>query len=66
MPVERLDMTEKDDIQCSEAFALGCETLELVGTMVCEDERVPELYHLLVGHVGDVLNAFFLAKQITE
>ena len=66
MPVERLDMSEQNDIQCRKAFALGIKGIKVVGTVVCQGKGVPELYHLFVGHVGDVLHTLTLAELIAE
>ena len=66
MPVERLDMSEHNDIQRRKAFALGVESVQIVGTVVRQGKGVPELYHLFVGHVGDILHTLFLAEQIAE
>ena len=66
MPVERLDMSEQNDIQRRKAFALGVESLEVVGTVVHLYKGFPVLYHLFVGHVGDILHTLFLAEQIAE
>ena len=66
MPVERLDMSEQNDIQCRKAFALGVESLEVVGTVVRQGKCIPELQHLFVGHVGDVLHTLTLAELIAE
>ena len=66
MPVERLDMSEQNDIQRRKAFALGVEGVQIVGTVVHLCKGVPELYHLLVGHVDDILHTLFLAELIAE
>ena len=66
MPVERLDMSEQNDIQGGEAFALGIKGIKVVGTVVHLCKGFPELYHLFVGHVGDILHTLFLAEQIAE
>ena len=66
MPVERLDMSEQNDIQRRKALALGVESLEVVGTVVRQGKCIPELYHLFVGHVGDVLHTLTLAELIAE
>ena len=46
MPVERLDMSEQNDIQRRKAFALGGEGIQIVGTVVRQGKCAPELYHL--------------------
>ena len=66
MPVERLDMSEQNDIQRRKAFALGVEGVQIVGTVVRQGKCIPELYHLFVGHVDDILHTLFLAEEIAE
>ena len=66
MPVERLDMSEQNDIQRRKAFALGVEGIKVVGTVVRQGKGFPELYHLFVGHVGDVLHTLALTELIAE